>query len=37
VLSYEALTDEVTADDVLDRVMRALPVPDVRPHETALR
>jgi MoxR-like ATPase len=37
VLSYEALTDEVTADDVLDRVMRALPVPDVRPHESALR
>jgi MoxR-like ATPase len=29
VLSYEALTDEVTADAVLTRVLRALPVPDV--------
>jgi MoxR-like ATPase len=37
VLSYEALTDEVTADDVLDRVLRAMPVPDVRPQETLLR
>jgi MoxR-like ATPase len=37
VLSYEALTDEVTADDIIDRVMRKLPVPDVRPQETVLR
>ncbi len=31
VLSYEALTDEVTADAVLAEVLGALPVPDV-PH-----
>jgi MoxR-like ATPase len=37
VLSYEALTDEVTADELLDRVLRELPVPDVRPQETLLR
>ena len=29
VLSYEALSDEITADQVLRRVMAALPVPDV--------
>ena len=29
VLSYEALSDEVTADAVLRRVLAALPVPDV--------
>jgi MoxR-like ATPase len=28
VLSYEALSDNVTADAVLNRVMAALPVPD---------
>ena len=28
VLSYEALTDDVTADAVLSEVMAALPVPD---------
>jgi MoxR-like ATPase len=28
VLSYEALSDNVTADEVLNRVMAALPVPD---------
>mgnify|MGYP003478891873 CR=1 FL=1 len=37
VLSYEALTDEVTADDLVGHVLRALPVPDIRPHETVLR
>jgi MoxR-like ATPase len=37
VLSYEALTDEVTADDLLGHVLQALPVPDIRPHETVLR
>jgi MoxR-like ATPase len=37
VLSYEALTDNVTADDVIDAVLRAVPVPDVRPQETVLR
>ena len=29
VLSYEALTDDVTADSLLSQVMAALPVPDV--------
>jgi hypothetical protein len=29
VLSYEALTDEVSADDVLNQVLAALDVPDV--------
>ena len=29
VLSYEALSDDVTADAVLHKVMAALPVPDV--------
>jgi len=29
VLSYEALTDDVTADSVLTEVMAAVPVPDV--------
>jgi MoxR-like ATPase len=29
VLSYEAMSDEITADQVLRRVMSALPVPDV--------
>jgi len=29
VLSYEAMSDEITADQVLRRVMAALPVPDV--------
>ncbi len=29
VLSYEALSDEITADQLLRRVMSALPVPDV--------
>jgi MoxR-like ATPase len=28
VLSYEALSDDVTADAVLTRVMQALPIPD---------
>ncbi len=28
VLSYEALSDDVTADAVLTRVLAALPVPD---------
>ena len=32
VLSYEALTDEVSADAVLTEVMGALPVPDVIPQ-----
>jgi len=28
VLSYEALSDDVTADDILHAVLQALPVPD---------
>ena len=31
VLSYEALADDVTADEILLRVMGALPVPDLAP------
>ena len=37
VLSYEALADDISADDVLDQVLDAVPVPDqdfVR-HEVA--
>jgi MoxR-like ATPase len=29
VLSYEALSDDVTADDILDKILAALPAPDV--------
>ena len=29
VLSYEAMSDEISADQILRRVMAALPVPDV--------
>jgi MoxR-like ATPase len=29
VLSYEALSDDVTADDVLDRILTAVPAPDL--------
>ena len=35
VLSYEALSDDVTADAVLTRVLAALPVPDARLHGAA--
>jgi MoxR-like ATPase len=35
VLSYEALSDDVTADALLARVMAALPVPDTPPHRTS--
>jgi len=37
VLSYEALSDDVTADAVLTRVMAALPVPDAPLQRTAVR
>jgi MoxR-like ATPase len=37
VLSYEALSEDVTADAVLVRVMDALPVPDVRPGRPRFR
>jgi MoxR-like ATPase len=35
VLSYEALSDDVTPDDVLTRVMGAVPVPDGPLHRAA--
>jgi MoxR-like ATPase len=35
VLSYEALSDDITADVVLTRVLAALPVPDAPLRETA--
>jgi MoxR-like ATPase len=35
VLSYEALSDDVTADTVLNRVLAALPVPDAPLRRTA--
>ena len=37
VLSYEALSDDVTADAVLTRVLAALPVPDAAPHAESRR
>ncbi|HEX2774810.1 MAG TPA: AAA family ATPase [Micromonosporaceae bacterium] len=37
VLSYEALSDDITADDVLSRVMAVVPVPDEPPQRTAKR
>ena len=36
VLSYEALSDDLTADEVLARVMAAVPVPDEPVHRTAV-
>ena len=37
VLSYEALADDVTADDVLVRLLAAVPVPDVPLRDVPLR
>ena len=37
VLSYEALGDEVTADDIVRSVLKAVPLPDVAPREVAER
>jgi MoxR-like ATPase len=37
VLSYEALSDDITADDVLARVMAVVPVPDETSHRSAKR
>jgi MoxR-like ATPase len=37
VLSYEALSDDVTADDVLNRVRAVLPVPDAPLQRVAVR
>ena len=33
ILSYEALADRVSADDLLDRIIRAIPLPEVPLHE----
>jgi MoxR-like ATPase len=35
VLSYEALSDNVSADDVLNRILERIPVPEVPLHEPA--
>jgi MoxR-like ATPase len=35
VLSYEALADNVTPDELLDRLLAATPVPEVPTHERA--
>jgi MoxR-like ATPase len=32
VLSYEALAEEVTPDDIIARVLQAIPAPEVTPH-----
>jgi MoxR-like ATPase len=37
VLSYEALSDDVTPDAILTRVMEAVPVPDTPAHRAAHR
>jgi MoxR-like ATPase len=33
VLSYEALADNISADDLLSRILGAVPVPEVPLHE----
>jgi MoxR-like ATPase len=33
VLSYEALADGVTADDIIDRILQAVPVPELALRE----
>jgi len=35
VLSYEALAEEVTSDDIIARVLQAIPAPEVAPHTEA--
>ena len=35
VLSYEALADDVSADDLLNRILNAIPLPEVPLHERA--
>ena len=35
VLSYEALSDNVQSDDILDRLMEAVPMPEVPLREYA--
>jgi MoxR-like ATPase len=36
VLSYEALADNVSADDILNRILSAVPIPEVPLHERVL-
>jgi MoxR-like ATPase len=35
VLSYAALSDNVSADDVLSKILRRIPLPEVPLHEHA--
>ena len=35
VLSYEALADNITPDELLTRIVNAVPVPEVPLHERA--
>jgi MoxR-like ATPase len=35
VLSYEALSDNVTSDGLLNRILNRIPVPEVPLHEPA--
>lgn len=37
VLSYEALADNVSADDLLKRILNVVPLPEVPLHERAIR
>ena len=37
VLSYEALADDVSADDIIDRILAALPVPELALRERMVR
>ena len=37
VLSYEALSDNVSSDDILNRILDAIPLPKVPLHEYANR
>jgi MoxR-like ATPase len=37
VLSYEALAEEVTPDDIIARVLQAIPAPEVTPHTEGRR
>jgi MoxR-like ATPase len=37
VLSYEALADNVSPDDLLNRILNVIPLPEVPLHERAYR
>ena len=37
MLSYEALADGVTADDIIDRILAAVPVPELALRERMAR